>query len=153
MDPNGIPPVTDPELAELKGEAQDPSLSQDVITLCGRQVQVRLLNWKAERKIIKALAPHVAKLQDIMGANGSVDGLEMLGTVVSELADVVPECVAAAFHRDGITVAMLEDESNAKELITAIKAQIEKNGLADILGKLLPTVARGRNQAKTTVGT
>lgn len=144
MNPTTVPPVTDPELAELKEEAADPELSQDAIMLGGKPVKVMLLNLRAERKIVKLLAPYLGKLKDLEaldGAEGQVH-LDVLGELIADLSDVLPECVAAAFERQDITIEHLDEHSNAEEILAAVKAQLAKNSLADVLGKLFKTAGR-----------
>jgi len=131
-------PISDEQVADLLDEALDPALSKDWVMFGegehAKRCQVRYLNLRAERRIAKALAPHLHLLNGIETGN-----LAGMGAIIEQLADVLPECVAAAFDRDGITVEWLDEHATSKQVLEAVRSQLGKMALADLLGKLFRT--------------
>jgi len=96
------------------------------------------LNLKIERRVGRILAPHMSLL-DSLGK----EGLDGLGELVAALAEDAPEAIAAVFESQGVTVEFLDEYSHTRQLIPVIMAQLDKLGLADILGNASKKKGRG----------
>ncbi len=135
------PEMNDEQLQEAIDEAAIPELSKDEVTFGygenAKTVKVMYPNLKIEKQLIKWIAPYAYLLGEL-----EKGGLETIGKILDQMADVLPKCVAIAFERQGITLEWLEENSDTTQILAAINAQMGKIRGADLLGKLLPLVAQ-----------
>lgn len=144
------PAMTDEQLSNAKDEAMLPELTKDQAVFGydehRKVVQVRYLPLGPEKTIVKALVPHLSALQDILAKGdelkaGIID-LDSLQPLVLALSDVLPECVAAAFEDQGITLEWLNQHSDLGQVFEAAMKQMAKIRSLDLLGKLLRSGGR-----------
>ena len=129
--------------AELEDVDNDTERKRDLLTeqaelrRAHKRVKVRVLNLKAEGRILALLKPHMHLLDKIeaMGLDGGSVGLKDFGEIAAELAEVLPGVIAAAWERDGVTVDWLEEFSDLEQLFKAAMEQLKKTRLMDLLGK------------------
>jgi len=129
--------LTDAQVAPLEAEARDPGLSKDWVVFgegkTAKQVQIRLLPIKVERRIVDLLAPHMHLIEDLAGLQNN---LQAFAEFARKAGEVLPEVLGAAFESQAITAEWLDENASGRQLVDALLAQVKKNGLADLLGGL-----------------
>lgn len=123
------PTLTDDQAEALKQEALIPEMSSDTVLLGDRRCQVRLLPFKIERQVIAMLKPHLGAISTLQAG-----GIETLAGLIDAASELLPKLVAAAYAHAGVTEEWLEENSNTKQMLEAVAAQLAKNGMADLLG-------------------
>jgi len=142
--------VPDAQVDELVDEALDPTLSRDRVffgDLEGehKTFQVRIPNLRASRRVLKVIAPKLVLLQDLASKaadaanyDASKVGFEAIanmGPIVEALADEIPDVLEALFEAQGGKAAWFDEHATLPQVVEAIRAQLAKLGVVEILGK------------------
>lgn len=127
----------DQELQELKTETINPALSGDWVEFGDgdqlRRAQIRFLPIAIEQEVVKALGPHLHLLEDL-GDIG--EDMAAFARFAARAAEPLVHVVAAAFGQQGVTADWLMHHASGRQLVEALLAQMRKQGLQDLLGKL-----------------
>lgn len=127
--------LTVAEFDAAKKEAIQPELSPDWIILGdgpeAKRLQIRLLPIAVEQEVVELIKPHLPLLDKLEGA-----GVQGVGDLLETAVHVLPDIVARIFARQSITKEWLLANASSRQLVDAVMAQMEKNGLADLLGKV-----------------
>lgn len=142
--------VPEAQLDELVDEALDPTLSRDRVLfgdLDGEHkvFQIRIPNLRASRRVLKVVAPKLAMLQDLASKaadaanyDASKVGFEAIanmGPIIEALADEIPDVLEALFEAQGGKASWFDEHATLPQVIDAIRAQLTKLGVIEILGK------------------
>lgn len=141
-------------LKQASQEAFDPEASKDFVEIGGKSIQMRLLTWKFERRIVSIVsfylktileAAQVQMLEDTLGALlvEAPDDLTRIAVIVlSSQPEVIFDALPNLDTPDGkkrlesMLENWLDDNAHFDEIVNLVQTQLKKNNLAASLGKL-----------------
>ena len=126
------------EAAMAASEAMEgASASPDTVSVGGRTWPVTFLPWGPERKFMRIIGPYLRFLTDAWIAGGETWLACLTAAIVESEHDMTELALIILQHHDpAIDEAWLNDNAHCEELIELVSLQLDKNRVADTLGKL-----------------
>lgn len=151
-------PLTDAQVVAATQEAFHPEGTRDVVTVGDREVQVRMLPWGVEQKMLDCIAPYLRLLVDATAVSQFDEMLQALLVEARHDLNKLAVIILAnqwkaepGFLADEVGTteqkvnAWLAENAYFQQIADLVLAQVRKNKVADSLGKLwLPNVLHVR---------
>lgn len=136
QDPNDS--MTGTEAAMASAEAMEGAgASPDTVSVGGRTWPVTFLPWGPERRFMRIIGPYLRFLTDAWIAGGDTWLACLTAAIVESEHDMTElSLIILQYHDPSIDEAWLNDNARCEELIELVSVQLDKNRVADTLGKL-----------------
>lgn len=140
--------LTDAQVQAATREAFHPPLAREFVTVGGREVAIAMLPWGVEEQLLDIIAPYLRLLIDAAAVSQFEEVLQSL--LIEARHDLHKLAVLILVHHwkhepafaadeqtsaDKVS-AWLRDNAHFAELAELVLAQVQKNKVADSLGKL-----------------
>lgn len=116
---------------------EGPDTRSDTVSVGGRAWPITFLPWGPERRFVRIIGPYLRFLTDAWIAGGDTWLACLTAAIVESETDLTELALIILQHYDAtIDEAWLNENAHMEELIELVSVQLDKNRLADSLGKL-----------------